>query len=84
MLPIVTNLPNSWVLGRSGGDLADRYVSPSGLTREVFDEVSDLPWEAGGLRILCPVRVVSLPGVCLIQGIVRDYNSCIPVRIARL
>ena len=48
------NLPNSWVLGRSGGDLASRCVSPSDLTREVFDEGSDLPWEAGGLRILCP------------------------------
>ena len=59
----VTNLPNSWVLDRSGGDLAARYMSPSDLTREVFDEGSDLPWEAGGLRILCPVRVVSLPGV---------------------
>ena len=46
----VTNLPNSWVLGRSGGDLADRYIAPSGLTREVVDEGSDLPWEAGGLR----------------------------------
>ena len=39
----VTNLPNSWVLGRSGRDLASRYMSPSGLTSEVFDEGSDLP-----------------------------------------
>ena len=56
-------------------------MTPFVITREVFDEGSDLPWEAGGLMILCPVRVVSLPGVFLIQGIVRDYNSRILFRI---